>query len=102
MSAVQEQPTIGRPRKFQSVEELQAGITAYFDTEAAAGRPFTMAGLARDAGNHEEGSQIRLEGDEKGRKNEERYERNESFLKRANQLLAFLQPHRQVKDQRDL
>ena len=47
MSAVQEQPTIGRPRKFQSVEELQAGITAYFDTEAAAGRPFTMAGLAR-------------------------------------------------------
>lgn len=35
----------GRPRKWQTVEELQAGIDKYF--EAQHGKPLTMAGLAR-------------------------------------------------------
>lgn len=39
--------TIGRPKKWQSVEELETGIHAYFEACDIEKRPYTMAGLAR-------------------------------------------------------
>ena len=36
----------GRPPKYDRLEDLQAGIDAYFDNCDALGRPYTMQGLA--------------------------------------------------------
>lgn len=38
---------LGRPRKFTDAEEMQQAIDAYFSAQDAAGKPYTMAGLAR-------------------------------------------------------
>jgi hypothetical protein len=40
----------GRPYKFSSAEDLQAGIDAYFAECDAQDRPYTMSGLARALG----------------------------------------------------
>lgn len=45
-----DKPKIGRPRKWDSVEELQQGIDAYFASRDAHTKPYTMAGLARALG----------------------------------------------------
>ena len=37
---------VGRPLKFQSVEELQKKIDAYFEDRDATGKPYTITGLA--------------------------------------------------------
>lgn len=42
-----EVPTIGRPRKLQDIADFEAEIEAYFAGRDAAGKPYTMHGLAR-------------------------------------------------------
>ena len=73
MSALQEQPHIGRPLKFQAVEDLEQGIDAYFAQCEADKRPYTMSGLAYALGTTRQ-TLLTYEGERTGRQSPgERY-----------------------------